>query len=61
MTGASVARHNRSDVVFPNGTSRGWTSADGPQDFWVAPGAARLFLLDTDNNKLKVALRPIGP
>lgn len=52
---ASSIGHNSSDVVWPNGTSRGWPGADGPQDFWVAPGAAALYLLDTDNNKLRVA------
>jgi hypothetical protein len=52
---ASPIGHNSSDVVWPNGTSRGWPGADGPQDFWVAPGAAELYLLDTDNNKLLVA------
>lgn len=52
---ASSIGHNASDVVWPNGTSRGWPWADGPQDFWVAPGASELYLLDTDNNKLLVA------
>lgn len=52
---ASSIGHNASDVVWPNSTSRGWPWADGPQDFWVAPGAAELYLLDTDNNKLLVA------
>ena len=53
--GASPIGHNGTDVVWPNGTSRGWMQSDGPQDFWVAPGAAKLYLLDTDNNKLRMA------
>eukprot|EP01046_Picozoa_sp_COSAG06_P040751 COSAG06_NODE_4964_length_3827_cov_1.468079_2_plen_347_part_00 len=52
---ASVIGHNSSDVVWPNGTSRGWANLDGPQDFWVAAGATKLYLLDTDNNRLRVA------
>jgi DNA-binding beta-propeller fold protein YncE len=52
---ASPIGHNGSDVVFPNGTSRGWKWADGPQDFFITPGGAKLYLLNTDNNKLEVA------
>jgi hypothetical protein len=57
---ASTLAHVGPDAKFPNGTTRGWQHIDGPQGFWVAPDAKMLFILDTDNNRVKVAHRSPG-
>ena len=54
---ASPIAHLGADAQFSNGTSRGWRYVDGPQGFFVTPGARSIYILDTYNNKVKVAHR----
>ena len=51
---ASPIAHVGADAQFPNGTSRAWRWVDGPQGFFVTPGARSIYILDTYNNKVKV-------
>jgi hypothetical protein len=55
--GASTLAHTGPDVKWPNGSSRGWAHVDGPQDFWVSAGARSIYVLDTDNNRVKFTRR----
>ena len=54
---ASPIAHVGADAQFPNASSRGWRWVDGPQGFFVTPDARSIYILDTYNNKVKVARR----
>ena len=55
---ASPIAHDGPDVLWPNRSSRGWGWVYGPQDFWVAPGASAIYVIDTYNNRVVVAHAP---
>ena len=56
----STLAHIGPDAKRPDGTSRGWKWVDGPLDFWVCKNASKIYVFDTYNGKLKVAMRTQG-
>jgi hypothetical protein len=55
--GNSTLAYLGPDAKYPNGTSRGWPWVDGPLDFWVSSDATKVWVVDTYNNKVKVATK----